>query len=84
VTSATIYFTGVSSSACAPTLMLSGMEVGTIVDVPSGTLKLNREFDVPVGGATTILIDFDADKSIHQTGNGKYKMTPVIGVVSVL
>jgi hypothetical protein len=84
VASAKIYFTGVSTDACAPTLELSGMEVGTIVDVPSGTLKLNREFDVPDGGATTILIDFDAEKSIHQTGNGKYKMTPVIGVVSVL
>ena len=58
-------------------------EVGISVDVPSGTLKLNREFDVPAGGATTILLDFDGDKSVHQTGNGKYKMTPVIGVVSV-
>lgn len=53
------------------------------VVVPSGTLKLNREFTVPTGGATTITLDFDGDKSIHQTGNGKYMMTPVIGIVSV-
>jgi hypothetical protein len=84
VKSATIYFTDLSSGGvCAPALTLSGTELGNAVDIPSGTLKLNREFDVPNGGATTILIDFDADKSIHQTGNGKYKMTPVIGVVSV-
>jgi hypothetical protein len=28
-------------------------------------------------------IDLDGDKSIHQTGNGKHMMKPVIGVVSV-
>ena len=58
-------------------------ESATSVAVPSGTVKLNREFDVPSGGWTTILLDFDLDKSIHQTGNGQYKLTPVIGVVSV-
>jgi hypothetical protein len=29
------------------------------------------------------MIDFDGDKSIHQTGNGRYTMSPVISVVSV-
>lgn len=53
------------------------------VVVPSGTLKLNREFCVPASGETTITLDFDGDKSIHQTGNGKYMMTPVVGVVKV-
>jgi hypothetical protein len=29
-------------------------------------------------------LDFDGDKSVHMTGNGKYNMmSPVIGVVSV-
>jgi hypothetical protein len=85
VSSATIYKTAVMTNApCAaiPTLSPS-TDLGSPVDVPSGTLKLNREFDVPEGGATTILLDIDGDKSIHQTGNGKYKLTPVIGVVSV-
>jgi hypothetical protein len=66
--------------------------VGTAVDpknptanitIPSGELKLNREFDLAGGGAVKMLLDFDGDKSIHETGNGKYMMSPVISVVSV-
>jgi hypothetical protein len=38
------------------------------VDVPSGIVKLNREFTVTGGGATTILLDLDGDRSIKQTG----------------
>ena len=89
VTDVKIYFeeaTDAAGPACAATLTTvpdASPEVATPVDVPSGTLKLNREFTVPDGGLTTILLDFDAQKSIHQTGNGKYKMTPVIAVVSV-
>jgi hypothetical protein len=56
---------------------------GVTLEVASGTLKLNREFDVPAGGATKILLDFDGDKSVHETGKGRYKMSPVIGVVSI-
>ena len=53
------------------------------LEIPSGEVKLNREFELKDSGATTILIDFDGDKSIHQTGNGRYMMSPVISVVSV-
>jgi hypothetical protein len=53
------------------------------LEIPSGEVKLNREFELKDSGATTILIDFDGDKSIHQTGNGRYTMSPVISVVSV-
>jgi hypothetical protein len=38
--------------------------------VPSGVVKLNREFTVPGGGATTILLDFDGDRSLKLTGFG--------------
>lgn len=80
--SATIYLTETTTVKCALTSTLS-MTGGIEVSVPSSTLKLNRQFDVINGGTTTILLDFDGDKSIHQTGNGKFMMTPVIGVVSV-
>ena len=87
VTDVKIYFeTATSGPACAATMTTDpspATEEAIPVDVPSGTLKLNREFNVPAAGLTTILLDFDAQKSIHQTGNGKYKMTPVIAVVSV-
>jgi hypothetical protein len=53
------------------------------VEIPSGEVRLNRPFDVGEGGAMTMLIDFDGDKSVTDTGNGRFRMTPVIGVVSV-
>ena len=63
---------------------------GTSVDVPSGEVKLNQEFAVRAG-TTAIVLDFDGDQSVHQTGSGNgnghghpgYIMSPVIRVVSV-
>lgn len=83
VSSATIYFDNASSgSACAASITApSGANAS--VTIPSGEVKLNREFDVPATGATTILLDFNGDQSVRQQGNGGYSMTPVIAVVSV-
>jgi hypothetical protein len=52
---------------------------------PSGQtsgIKLNLQETFMAGGAYTIWIDFDAAKSIHQTGNGKYMLKPVIRAYS--
>lgn len=83
VTSAVIYFDSASSGdACAPTF--SGLTGRTTnVTIPSGEVKLNREFDVTSETTTTMLVDFDGDKSVRETGNGQFMMSPVIGVVSV-
>lgn len=92
VSSAAIYFQNSSSGpACAPSI---APPAGTsaAVTIPSGELKLNREFDLASSGGTTILLDFDGDQSVRLTGNdgngrgsggGQYMMTPVIEVVSV-
>ena len=92
VSSVAIYFDAPSvGPACAPQIAPPpGLNVA--VDVPSGEVKLNHEFTV-TGSATTMLLDFDGDQSIHQTGsgngngngnkNGKFMMSPVIRVVSV-
>lgn len=53
------------------------------VEIPSGEVRLNRQFDLTANAATTILLDFDGDQSVRETGNGRYMMTPVITVVSV-
>lgn len=45
-------------------------------------LKLNLHEDFVAGGAYDIWIDFDAGKSIHKTGNGKYMLKPVIRAYS--
>ena len=83
VASATIYFDNPSSGpACAPAI---APPAGTSasVEIPSGEVKLNRGFELAADGATTMLLDFDGDRSLRLTGNGRYMMTPVIAVVSV-
>ena len=83
VSNATIYFDNASSgSACASTIAAPAGRSAT-VNIPSGDLRLNRQFDVTSPGTTTILLDFNGDQSVRDTGNGTYMMTPVISVVRV-
>lgn len=83
VSSATIYFDNAAQgAACAPTIAAPAGRNAPL-EIPSGEVKLNRQFTVPAAGATTMLLDFDGDRSIHETGNGRYMMRPVITVVSV-
>lgn len=90
VASAQVYFTATTTGpdACVPgaTMPLSdSADMGTPVTVSSGQLILNRPFDLASTGTTPtqILLDFNGDGSMMQTGPGVYRMTPVITVVSV-
>ncbi|HLN52153.1 MAG TPA: DUF4382 domain-containing protein [Lentimicrobium sp.] len=68
--------------------LVLGSENSVIVDsteypltVPSGStsgIKLNIHEAVEAGYSYTFWLDFDAAQSIHQTGNGKYMLKPVI------
>jgi len=83
VSSATLFFDNAAGgNACETTIAAPAGRSATL-EIPSGVVKLNREFDVSSSGATTILLDFNGDGSVHQTGNGRYMMSPVITVVSV-
>ena len=83
VSSAAIYFENAASGdPCAATIAAPEGRSAAL-EIPSGEVKLNRQFTVPDGGTTTMLLDFDGDQSIRETGNGRYMMTPVIAVVSV-
>ncbi|MDO8684875.1 MAG: DUF4382 domain-containing protein [Armatimonadota bacterium] len=44
-------------------------------------LKLNHEFDVAPGEASALLLDFDGKNSIVSTGQGSYKLQPVVSMV---
>ena len=70
--------------ACAATATMTvpGGLMGN-VEIPSGEVKLNRQFTIPEAGATKILLDFDGDRSVNAMGNGQYRMTPVITILSV-
>ncbi len=83
VASAAIYFdTASSGAACGPTFIAPSGRMSSVT-IPSGEVRLNREFDVTAVNVTTMLVDFDGDRSVNQTANGQYMMMPVIAVVSV-
>lgn len=92
VVEATLYFGGTPGAvACADMLPDPGGFPASVV-IPSGEIKLNHPFTLEPGGMTTILLDFDGDRSVTEMGklddpahpeDGRYRMTPVIGIVSV-
>jgi len=83
VSSATLYFDNPSEGPpCAATIAAPAGRSAAL-EIPSGEVKLNRQFDVGESGATSMLIDFDGQRSVIETGNGRFRMTPVIGIVSV-
>ena len=69
VSSAAIYFDAPSvGGPCAPAIPAPA-GTSAPVDIPSGEVKLNNEFTVS-GTGTTMVLDFDGDQSIRQTGSG--------------
>ena len=55
------------------------------LEIPSSAntgIKLNRPFEIVAGGITKLTMDFDAEKSVVETGSRKYKLKPVIHVTS--
>jgi hypothetical protein len=83
VSSAVLYFDNASDGPpCAPTIAPPAGR-STTVEIQSGEVRLNRQFTVGESGATTMLIDFDGDRSVRLTGGNRYMMSPVISVVSV-
>ena len=51
------------------------------LEIPSAYqtgLKLIHPFEIVEGMITKLTIDFDAEKSVVKTGNGEYKLKPVI------
>lgn len=83
VSKAVVYFVDESSGpACTPAAP-AATSPHADVTIPSGEVKLNRQFEIVDGGTATITVDFDGDKSVHEIANGQYTMSPVINVVSV-
>jgi len=83
VQSATLFFDNTSSGAACASSIAPPAGASATLDIPSGEVKLNREFDVSASTVMTMLIDFDGNGSIHLTGNGRYMMSPVITILSV-
>ncbi len=69
---------GVSS---AKIVMMNGDELP--LNIPSGSLKTDKNFDFQVegGGAVALTVDFDLSQSIVATGSGTYQLKPVLHLV---
>ncbi|MES2155337.1 MAG: DUF4382 domain-containing protein [bacterium] len=52
------------------------------VTVPGHNLRIKGHFTVDDGKETKLTIDFDLDRSLHQTGNGKWMLKPVLHLES--
>jgi len=49
--------------------------------IPSNTIKLIKPFSVSANATTTLILDFDVQESVHETGNGKYMFKPTIEII---
>jgi Domain of unknown function (DUF4382) len=57
------------------------------LEIPSGSqtgIKLIHQFTIESGKLYELLLDFNVDKSIIITGNGKYKLKPTIRVIPIV
>lgn len=57
------------------------------LEIPSGSqtgLKLTHQFTIEAGKLYELILDFNVDKSIIITGNGKYKLKPTIRVIPMV
>ncbi len=84
VQSAKIYFdqAAVSLTPCARTIP-EPAGASFALTIPTGEVRLNDGFTLTSDAARTILLDFDGEASISQSGPGAYRMNPVVRVVSV-
>lgn len=53
------------------------------VEVPSGKLRFNHNFTIDGNETTELLIDFLVDKSLNKTGNGEWKLKPVVSIITL-
>jgi hypothetical protein len=60
-----------------------GEPVPIDLEIPSGFLRTDKQFDFEVedGEAAHITIDFDLSQSIKKTGDDEYKMKPVLHIM---
>ena len=57
------------------------------LEIPSGSqtgLKLTHQFTIEAGKLYELILDFNVEKSIIITGNGKYKLKPTIRVIPMV
>jgi hypothetical protein len=73
-----------NASGTANTVIPTGSTKEVALDTPSAAtsgLKLAGEFDITANTTTSLVIDFDACKSVLKKGNAGYALKPVLSLV---
>ena len=73
-----------TGAGLANSVIPTGSSLEQTLVTPSATqsgIKLVNEFDVVAGQRVDLVLDFDACKSVHTAGNGKYMLKPVVKVI---
>jgi hypothetical protein len=70
-------YNGIRLSVVAAHLVLKD-GTSANVTVPSHKLRIVGHFTVEAGKETQLTLDFDLERSLHQTGNGKWMLMPVL------
>lgn len=83
VAGAAIYFDNPSTGPACDRIIQAPAGRRSVVAVPSGEVRIDQEFDIVGGTNAVIVLALDAQQSIIDMGNGRYQMTPIMGVVSV-
>jgi hypothetical protein len=83
VSQGTLYFDNQATGPACGSFIAPPPGANAPLTIPSGDLKLNREFDLTQTRATTMLLDFDGNRSITRTGNNNYIMNPVVEIVNI-
>jgi hypothetical protein len=76
----------VSGEIVFPSNPPGGEGIPYALEVPSDEIKVPVHFDIEAAGTTDIILDFDAEKSIHIVPKGKsdtYLLRPVIHVEGI-
>lgn len=73
-----------TGSTIANSIVLTGTTTEIPLDTPSAAqsgLKVGHQFSVAPDETTSLVLDFDACKSIVPKGNGSYALKPVLNVI---
>jgi hypothetical protein len=76
------HYTQVRLGVSSAVVVINGVDHP--MEIPSDSLKTDKnfDFDVPNGGAVALTVDFDLSQSIVVQGSGTYRLKPILHLVS--
>jgi hypothetical protein len=83
VAGAALYFDNPSTGPACDRIIQAPAGRRSVVELPTGEDRIDQNFQITAGTNAVIVLDFNGDQSVVDLGNGRYQMTPMMGVVSV-